>query len=79
MLIDDEAARHIVDRLDVLEAATQRMDAQIKALKARQTRQEDISAEMHDDIRQITEAFEATAAVVRILLRDKYGNKGDPK
>ncbi len=79
MLIDDEAAKHIVDRLDVLEAATRRLDEQIKSLKARQVRQENLHAEHHDDIRQLAESFEAMAALVRIMLRDKYGNKGELK
>ncbi len=86
MLIDDEAARHIVDRLDALEAADKRRDAvdrrrveELKAMVARQKRQEDIGAEHHEDIKAILASLDATSAAVRVLMHAKYGSEGEKK
>ncbi len=65
MLIDDEAQRSILCRLDTLEA-------KIASVITRQRRQEDISAEHHEDIRTILASLEATSAAVTVLMHVKY-------
>ncbi len=70
MLIDDEAQRSILCRLDTLEA-------KVASVITRQRRQEDISAEHHEDLRTVIASLEATSAAVTILMHEKYKTTKD--
>ncbi len=76
MIIDEEAAKQILHRIDGVEADVAKLKAKQAAdhvsLVARQRRQEDVSAEHHEDIRTILASLEATSAAVTVLMHEKY-------
>ncbi len=83
MIIDDEAQRAILDRLDAFGAELSRLRVKqatdYSSLLARQQRQENVAAEIHEDVGAMMRLLDVTAAAVKVLMHAKYGTEGDTK